>query len=201
MKISKTYFATFAVLLAVLAISLVQCTSEQHETKPMSQGDMIIRGKYLVVVGGCHDCHSPKVFTAHGPEDDTTRLLSGRPAEMGIPTFDPALVGPGKYIMASQDLTAWAGPWGISFPFNITPDSITGIGAWTEETFMKALRSGKHMGTDAGRPILPPMPWFNYAKMTDDDLKSVYAYLRTLPPINNKVPDPIDFAEIGKSNM
>jgi hypothetical protein len=132
------------------------------------------------------------------PSPDTSRLLSGHPAANGIPNFDPAMVGPGKFIMGSQDLTAWAGPWGVSFPFNLTPDSITGLGAWTEDAFIKTLRSGKHMGAAAGRPILPPMPWFDFAAMTDDDLKAVFSYLRTLKPISNKVPDPIMYADMTK---
>ena len=55
--------------------------------------------------------------------------------------------------------------------------------------FIKALRTGKHMGVS--RDILPPMPWFNYGKMTDEDLKSVFAYRRSIKPIHNQVPDPL----------
>lgn len=81
--------------------------------------------------------------------------------------------------------------WGISYTMNLTPDSATGIGAWTEENFMNALRKGKHLGLDGGRPILPPMPWQMIRQMTDEDLKSVYAYLRTLPAISNQIPAPV----------
>lgn len=70
----------------------------------------------------------------------------------------------------------------------------TGIGVWTTEIFIKAMRTGKHMG--AGRPILPPMPWFNYAKATDEDLKAILAYLKTLKPIKNAVPAPIPPTEL-----
>jgi hypothetical protein len=89
----------------------------------------------------------------------------------------------------TNDLTAWVGPWGTSFAANLTPDSNTGLGSWTEEMFMKALRTGKHLGQ--GRDILPPMPWQMIGQMTDRDLKSVFAYLRSIPPVNNMVPDPI----------
>lgn len=82
--------------------------------------------------------------------------------------------------------TAWAGPWGISYTANITPDQKTGIGLWTEDMFIGAMRTGKQMGN--GRPILPPMPWNWYAKMTDDDLKSIFMYLKSIPPIDNAVP-------------
>jgi hypothetical protein len=55
--------------------------------------------------------------------------------------------------------------------------------------FIKAIRNGKDMGE--GRPILPPMPWPEYRHFTDDELKSIFAYLKSLPPISNAVPDPI----------
>jgi hypothetical protein len=86
-------------------------------------------------------------------------------------------------------MTTWAGPWGVSFAANITPDKATGIGAWTEAAFINSIRTGKHKG--ALRDILPPMPWQNMAKMTDEDLKSMFAYLMSIKPIQNKVPDPI----------
>jgi hypothetical protein len=77
----------------------------------------------------------------------------------------------------------------VSYAFNLTPDQNTGLGIWTEEMFVKAIRTGRHMGVS--RPILPPMPWQMYRNLTDDDLKAVYAYLRTVEPIHNRVPDPL----------
>ena len=91
-------------------------------------------------------------------------------------------------MLFSPDLTAYVGSWGINYSANITPDSTTGIGAWSEHNFITAIRTGRHAGQDAGREILPPMPWRKFAKMTDEDLKSIYAYLRTVPPIHNQVP-------------
>ena len=73
---------------------------------------------------------------------------------------------------------------------NLTPDSTTGIGTWTEDQFIQTLRKGKHMGMDNGRPLMPPMPWELIGRMTDDDLRSIYAFLRTLPPIKNVVQAP-----------
>jgi hypothetical protein len=86
--------------------------------------------------------------------------------------------------------TAWAGPWGVSFTANLTPDAETGLGGWTVEMFIQAMRTGKHQGK--GRPILPPMPYPWFAKLTDADLRAVFAYLQSIPPIPNKVPAPID---------
>ena len=86
-------------------------------------------------------------------------------------------------------MTAWAGPWGITYAANLTPDANTGLGIWTEDMFVKALRTGRHMA--AGRKILPPMPWQNLAALDDDDLKAIYGYLRTIPPVSNQVPTPV----------
>ena len=150
------------------------------------------RGKYLVTVGGCDDCHSPKIFTPEGvPEPDPARRLSGHPAADKLPNINVSTVlGPGKFgAIGSGDFTAWVGPWGTTYTMNLTPDKTTGLGSWNEAMFIKALRTGKHQGE--GRPILPPMPYFNFAKMTDDDLKAVWAFLQTLPPIQNAIPDPV----------
>jgi mono/diheme cytochrome c family protein len=150
-----------------------------------SGGGSVPRGKYLVTILGCGDCHTPKKMGPNGPEPDDTRMLAGYVEEKLPPA--PAPSGPWIVSMTGQ-LTAFAGPWGISYAKNLTPDEITGIGTWSEETFAKALRTGKHMGVS--RPILPPMPWNWYANMTDSDLKAVYAYLRTIPPIRNPQPEP-----------
>ena len=157
----------------------------------MEQDEMVKRGGYLVTVGGCYDCHTPKKMTPQGPVDDSSRTLSGHPANTSLPPIDTQALAPGNWILLSPDLTAFVGPWGTSFPANLTPDSATGIGAWEEDVFIKTLRTGKHLGQPNGRPILPPMPWFNLAKMEEADLKAIYAYLRSLPPISNRVPAPL----------
>jgi hypothetical protein len=112
-----------------------------------------------------------------------TRMLSGHPQNLSMPAVTSS--SPWAWTGAITN-TAFAGPWGVSYAFNLTPDQNTGIGIWTEDMFVKTIRTGRHWGVS--RPILPPMPWFNYAKMTDEDLRSVYAYLRTIPPVSNKVP-------------
>ena len=126
---------------------------------------------------------------------DTTKLLSGHQQGLYIPRVDTALIGPGKWYLANGDLTAWVGPWGVSFSANLTPDVRTGIGAWTEELFIKAMKNGLHLGV--GRPILPPMPFMGLAGLKDEDLKSVFAYLKSIKPIDNKVPDPIPPNEVA----
>ena len=150
------------------------------------------RGEYLATFGGCHDCHSPKVMTPNGPVPDKTKLLSGHPADSPLAPVPAGVVGPAPNqwtALTNSDLTAWVGPWGISFAANLTPDKATGLGAWTVEQFIKAMRTGKHLGV--GRPILPPMPWFDVAVLSDADLKALFAYLRSMKPISNHVPSPV----------
>jgi hypothetical protein len=122
--------------------------------------------------------------------EDTTRVLSGHPGNETISEVPIEFLGPGKWAgITNSHFTAWAGPWGVSFAKNLTPEEATGIGTWTEDIFIQAMRTGKQMGH--GRNLLPPMPWFNVAKLTDEDLKSVFAYLKSLKPISNQVPEPI----------
>jgi mono/diheme cytochrome c family protein len=152
--------------------------------------DMVARGQYIVTIGSCHDCHSPKIPNVQELLLDSSKLLSGHPAGSQLPPKPPNAHQPGQWISMTSDITAYVGPWGTSYAANLTPDSATGIGAWTEENFKKALRTGKHMGQDNGRPIMPPMPWPFIGKMTDEDLSAVFAYLKSLPPVNNRVPAP-----------
>ena len=152
------------------------------------KAEAVARGRYLVTIGGCNDCHTPFKMGENGPEPDMDRMLSGHPEEVVI-TSAPALEsGPFNWAGAATN-TAFAGPWGVSFARNLTPDENTGIGAWDETIFMNTIRNGRHWGV--ARPILPPMPWFNYRQMTDEDLKAVFTYLRSIPPIHNRIPEPL----------
>jgi hypothetical protein len=148
---------------------------------------LVARGAKLVSIGGCNDCHTPmKLDPALGiPVPQMDRMLSGHPEGAPDPATpiqgsDSAVVGP--------TFTSFRLPFGVSYAANLTPDLETGIGSWTEEMFVRAMRTGKHFG-GAGRPILPPMPWPTLAAQTDDDLKAIFAYLRSIPPIRNGVPE------------
>lgn len=155
-----------------------------------SKKAMIKRGHYLVTLGGCNDCHTPKKMTPHGPMLDESRLLSGQPADEKLPEVPPNLFGPDKWgALTNINTTAWVGPWGTSFAANLSPDKETGIGAWNEELFIRILRTGKFMAS--GRNILPPMPWYDLAKLTDGDLKAIFAYLKSIKPVKNQVPDAV----------
>ena len=134
------------------------------------------RGRYLVGITGCHDCHSPKV---KGMTPDMTRALSGRPSTTAVPAPQKTEVH------ASLDFTAFSGPWGQTVASNLTPDAATGIGTrYNEASFITAMRTGKKPN---GTMIQPPMPNEVYQNMTDDDLKAIWAYLRTIKPVRNAV--------------
>jgi hypothetical protein len=151
--------------------------------------ELINRGKYLVTTIGCDDCHSPKKLGPNGPEVIEDLRFSGYPANRPVNKISTDAFSKG-WMTFNQDLTSAAGPWGISFSANITSDS-TGIGAWKEEQFIKAIRAGKSKGLEANRPLLPPMPWWNFRNLSDTDLRAIYAFLKTTKPVHNVVPQPV----------
>src|SRR5215471_7295251 len=133
--------------------------AQSGTAKPAASADgaKIARGKYLMTVGACNDCHSPKLDPQQHPNE----------------------------IHASLDLTAWAGPWGISYGANLTPDPETGLAKrYTEASFIKTLRTGKK---PEGEDLLPPMPWELYKVFSDDDIKAIWAFLQTIPAVKNNV--------------
>jgi mono/diheme cytochrome c family protein len=160
--------------MAAVATLLVSSPSDAQQ-QPAGNA-AVERGRYLVRITGCHDCHSPKI---KGMTPDLDRALSGRPTTTPLPT-------PTKdEVHAAPDLTAWTGPWGYSVASNLTPDPTTGIAnRYNEANFIATMRTGKKPN---GTPIMPPMPSDVYQNMTDDDLKAIFAYLRTIKPIRNAV--------------
>jgi mono/diheme cytochrome c family protein len=147
-----------ASLLSLASLFLVSCVKKENVPPPVSEADEVARGKYLVRLAGCSDCHTPGyLFGA----PDTNRLLAG--SELG-----------------------WKGPWGVSFARNLTPDPQTGIGAWSESDIVTAIRTGKRPD---GRILLPPMPWPDFAGLTDDDAMAIAKYMKTLVPVPHQMPD------------
>lgn len=176
---------------------IICCTGNQNpKNLSLTQDQLIQKGQYLVTTMGCNDCHSPKRMGPKGPEIIPERMLSGYPSDQPFPvvTIDTSIIQKGWTIF-NPDLTATAGPWGVSFAANLTPDP-TGLGTWTIENFKLALSKGKYKGFEAGRTLLPPMPWTNYINMSDEDINAMFAYLKSIPPINNVVPAPIQPNEI-----
>jgi hypothetical protein len=191
----------FSLLVICSALVLYACTSrddmsnnndsDSTATASRDSESPEKKGEYLVTLGGCDDCHTPKTFDQQGMHFDESKKLSGYPGTVPLFTVHAEALKPGNYIQMAPGINAFAGPWGVSFAANLTPDSATGLGTWTEEIFIKTLRTGRHMGQDSARTILPPMPWFNLAKAKDEDLKAIFAFLRSIPSVNNKVPLPI----------
>jgi hypothetical protein len=200
MKIYFTLLALVAILLMYACGSNEKkiATEQTATTSPASAPEQsqqlngfktqLELGEYLIATGGCDDCHSPKKMTELGPVVDSTLRLSGHPSNMPAPQFTGIKEAVAKGYAITQTLTSWVGPWGTSYTANLTPDK-TGIGNWSEEQFMKAIREGKYKGMDGTRPIMPPMPWEVLAKMRDFELKAMFAYLKSIKPINNVVPN------------
>lgn len=149
--------------------------------------DTVKRGELLVSAIGCNDCHSPKVMTPYGIKPDPERILSGHPADEVLPPYDPETAK--TYVLFNMNFTSAIGPWGTSFAANLTPDD-TGIGKWSEEQFLKAIKKGYWRGLEGNRLLLPPMPWEQYSHLPDEDIKAIYAYLKTIKPVKNVVPLP-----------
>jgi hypothetical protein len=169
----------------------VSAAGSAPELTPEQKQARIARGAQLRKTMGCDDCHTPWKMGAKGPEMDMSRALTGHPEGMVMPP-PPKPSGPWIGSMSATN-TAWAGPWGVSFTANLTPDKETGLGAWTEEMFIATMRTGRHQGK--GRQILPPMPFWMVGALPDEDIRSLFAYLQSLPPVKNRVPAPIEPSE------
>jgi hypothetical protein len=137
------------------------------------------RGAQLVMLGGCHDCHTPKLQNG---QLDLARALSGQPQNAALP---PDVVGG---VSTNMMLTSWRGPWGVTLARNLTPDKETGIGDWTLADFKKAIRTGVNK---KGEVLMPPMPIPNLQNLPELDIEAIWAYLRTLKPIRNVVGHPV----------
>jgi mono/diheme cytochrome c family protein len=136
-----------------------QKTAAATKAKPAGNAaaKKLERGRYLTMIAGCNDCHTPGFFYG---SPDWERTLSG--SEIG-----------------------WQGPWGVSYARNLTPHPTAGIGAWSEQQIVTALRTGVRPD---GSVLLPPMPWPNFATMTDDDAYAIAAYLKSIPANDHVVP-------------
>ena len=156
---SRTRIAAslFVVLCLASSLASLSCTTTTTTTSATdASADPVARGRYLVTIMSCNDCHTPGYFYG---APDTTRRLSG--SDVG-----------------------WVGPWGVVRARNLTPDSATGIGAWTSEQIVKALRTGN---TPDGSQLAPIMPWMNYSSVLDEqDAMAIAAYLKSLPPVTHR---------------
>ena len=185
-------------LVSIMATCIVSCnnsdTKKEATQGAISNDSLIKRGAYLVAISGCDDCHTPKKMGAMGPEPDMELRLSGYRSDVPLPPVDTNVIKKG-WVLGNAELTGWAGPWGASFAANITSDE-TGIGSWTEEQFKKALTQGKWKGMDSNRTLLPPMPWQGFSNLTDEDVKAIFAFLKSTKPVKNIEPPIKSFADL-----
>ena len=180
--------AAAILLTAVLSTASLGAIAEAGPTAEAKKSGQIARGKYLVDIMGCHDCHTPMKLGPNGPEWDMSRALSGHPED--APALPPANLPPGYMAAIGGTFTSFNGPWGTSFTRNLTPDKETGLGDWTVDEFIATMKTGRERGK--GRPVLPPMPVQNLKALTDTDIRALFAYLQSLPPIKNRTPQPIE---------
>ena len=188
---TRTGRAALVVGLAAVAVSAATTrgTIAAPQAAP-ERARSVERGAYLVRIMGCNDCHTPHrpgPLRAGAGHVARAQRASGGPRRCRRRRDLPG--GPWGWAGAGT-MTAFAGPWGVSFTANLTPDPETGLGKWTEEMFLATIRSGRHEGK--GRPLLPPMPLPIVRALTDSDVRDLFAYLQSLPPVRNRVPAPID---------
>ena len=186
--------ATLLAVAGAASVATSTAASASEIVEGASSSNPVERGRYLVTVLGCHDCHTPLKLGPDGPAPDMSRMLSGHPDSLVMPPPPTLPEGPWTVVAAGTS-TAWSGPWGVSFTANLTPDAETGLGTWSWENFRDTIRTGRHLGR--GRPILPPMPIPMYRNLTDEDLRAVFSYLQSIPPIDNRVPEPLPPAAAG----
>ena len=191
--LTTAIIVTAVILTAVLSTASLGASDTggvEGQGVAANKSQQIARGKYLVDIMGCHDCHTPMKLGPNGPEPDMARTLSGHPENVAVP---PAIVPAGYLAMIGATFTSFTGPWGTSFTRNLTPDKETGLGDWTVEEFIATMKTGRERGK--GRPVLPPMPVQNLRAMTDSDIRALFAYLQSIPAIKNRTPQPIEAPE------
>jgi len=156
MRRTRLIGALLTVTAIVSCLLSFSCSTNQQSVAVAPKTDPVVRGRYLTTIMSCNDCHTPGYFYG---APDTMKLLAG--SDLG-----------------------WVGPWGVVHARNLTPDSATGIGTWTSEQIVHALRTGN---TPDGSQLAPIMPWMNYSSILDEgDAMAIVAYLKSLPPVTHK---------------
>jgi hypothetical protein len=197
-----TMIRSVSVLVVLGVVALAACTDRAAppaEAAPIttqkeppaaaaSQANLAKRGEALVKMGGCSDCHTPMVFDKNlgVPVPQAERFFSGHPEGAPDPSATP---GKGDQAVIGPTFTSFRLPFGVVYANNLTPDPETGL-RMSKAQFIATMRTGKHLGEAEGRPLLPPMPWTNLQNASDEDLSAMHAYLGTLTPVKNAVPDP-----------
>ena len=141
--------------LLVLGVAIMLAApASSHAQSPVE------RGKYLVTIGSCTDCHTPGHLLG---KPDLTHYLGGSDVGFDIPGL------------------------GVFVGRNLTPDKETGLGSWSDQDIITAITTGARPDH---RMLAPIMPWQALSKLSPDDAKAIVAYLRSIPPVKNAVPGP-----------
>ena len=199
MRLKNLVWTTAIIVTAVILTAVLSTASlgasdtggVEGQGVAANKSQQIARGKYLVDIMGCHDCHTPMKLGPNGPEQDRTRALSGHPENAPVPPN--AELPQGYLAMIGATFTSFKGPWGTSYTRNLTPDKETGLGDWTVDEFIATMKTGRERGK--GRPVLPPMPVQNLRALSDTDIRALFAYLQSLPPVKNRTPQPVEPTE------
>jgi hypothetical protein len=188
----KLTLSSFLVI-TLVSVAIAGCTQKPDPpTATMYSPERLEIGQAVVEGWSCGFCHSPQI---EGPDGklmpDPKRLMSGHPADEEVPTVPDMIISSPEWMefLDNLDSTVWATDDMLVFSANLTPDDDTGIGTWTEVEFVETIREGRHRGIE--RRIKYPMPWRELSELSDEELLSVYEYLMTLEPVNNKVPESI----------
>ncbi len=185
-RVALLAFAGAVIPAAVLAVGVVASSPGQSSRAKKQSAGQVSRGKYLVTIMACADCHTPHDQLGR---PIAAMNLAGHPARSPLPQWDPSLLQKNAVATISPTMTAFAGPFGVSVSGNLTPDKDTGIGKLTAEGLIKSWRTGKHWREN--RAVLPPMPIAKYKSLTDSDIRAIHAYLMTLKPIPNRAPQSV----------
>jgi mono/diheme cytochrome c family protein len=148
MKIFHGRLPLQTLFLFLLTFSLVIASGETRAGST-DKAEMIERGRYLIKITGCNDCHTSGYLMANG-ETPVSQWLMG-------------------------DFFGWRGPWGTTYPPNL-------------RLFMKDLSEDEWVQEAKSLKRLPPMPWFNLNAMTDEDLRAVYQFTRSLGKAGKQAP-------------
>lgn len=175
--------------MTVIAVISVSCDTEKNNPSNFTP-EQIKEGEILVMEGRCNYCHTPEIAPG---EINYGKILFGHPANKSIPEIPEVPVGSQEWMeyISELDSTVWIDGNKIVFSANITPDKETGIGSWGKGDFINTIRTGIHPGWK--KKLNKPMPWLDYAKLSNEQLTSIYSYLMSQQPVVNKVQGPVIF--------
>lgn len=171
-------FLLFQFALCLSALAIIGLTQPAQASHPLQEDDPVSRGEYLATIAGCTSCHTPDGAEYQNPESMTFEQIKTIAFEGNLALDEAKLLAGGRAFPL--------GPAGVVYSRNITPDKETGIGAWTDEQIKLAIKTGVNV---KGEVLFPVMPYHVYNGMADQDLEDIVAFLRSVEPVSNTVPE------------